>query len=175
MASLTNPEPRRGVTTLRRRLDYVLWAALGASGFYALSTWIFVRVAHSNVLAASIWNLGAIVAVLTWDRLESRALWWLHRRIRRGGRTALLRLVEWFLTGASLKTSLYLFYILVLAGTAVLEADPDFAALQGHVGYLGSVRYGLLILVAADKFLERVFKDMADDSAMRARAVSPAG
>jgi len=84
----------------------------------------------------------------------------------------LLRLIKYYLSGPSVKSALYLFYIAVLICTAVLYAGHSIEivfddTILASSEYFGSVRYGLLVLIAADKFTEQLFKDIKEDEANR--------
>jgi len=67
---------------------------------------------------------------------------------------------------SSIKSAVYFFYIVVLVVTAIRAAQPDFPIWPGLFGdthldpYLLSVRYGMLLLLAADKFLEQITQDL---------------
>jgi hypothetical protein len=64
--------------------------------------------------------------------------------------------------GASVKSALYLYYIGILVCTAIVVAEPEFPYLSDLKGYFQSVEYGILILIAADVFIDRLFKDAAE-------------
>ena len=67
-------------------------------------------------------------------------------------------------TGPSFKSSMYLFYIVILIISALMAADTyPYFVLSFLDDYLLSVRYGALILIAADKFMEQIFKDIKTD------------
>ena len=65
-----------------------------------------------------------------------------------------------YLTGATFKTSLYLFYFIMLICNALVSADPYFPILRYMTDYFKSVYYGILILFAADTFLSRLLDEV---------------
>jgi hypothetical protein len=48
----------------------------------------------------------------------------------------------------------------ILICTAIIAAEPEFPYLSNLKGYFQSVEYGILILIAADVFIDRLFKDV---------------
>ena len=143
----------------RRRLAFVIEAVAIAGAFYSISTALFTGPAGGDVLVATFVNIGVIVAVVTWDQLvhvlRARLVRW-----EAGARSRLLAGAVWWTTGASWKAGLYVFYIALLVVQAVLAASPGIDVDPLFAGYLASVRYGLLILVAADKFTEQMVKEL---------------
>jgi len=67
-----------------------------------------------------------------------------------------------YFDSVSYKTALYLFYVVILLCTAVMATEPhyfDDIFGTGFYLYTQSVYYGLLVLVAVDKFLDLLFKE----------------
>lgn len=57
------------------------------------------------------------------------------------------------------KSSLYLFYIFALVFSHILIMNPDFAVSESVRGYFNTIGYGLVILIAIDKFVGQLAKD----------------
>ncbi|MCL2527239.1 MAG: hypothetical protein FWE42_02380 [Defluviitaleaceae bacterium] len=72
------------------------------------------------------------------------------------------KMAIYYFTGASFKTSLYLFYFVMLICNALVSADPDFPVLRYLTDYFKTVYYGILILFAADTFLSRLLDDVQE-------------
>ena len=60
---------------------------------------------------------------------------------------------------ASIKSSLYLFYIFALVSSQVLTVHPYIEASESVRNYFTTIGFGLVILIAVDKFLEQFMKD----------------
>ncbi|MDH2413809.1 hypothetical protein [Nocardioides sp. CER19] len=149
----------------RRTVGYVAWSVFVAWGYFAFTYYyIYLEFGHEHLLAATMVNLATIFFWLLAGKLEAaygtRLYVWSKRN---GSPTTLTRVIRWWMSSASIKTSLYLFYIVVLFCAAILAADPGFPRLSEHADYLITVRYGLLVLVAGDKFFEQIAKDIRDN------------
>ena len=149
----------------RTIIAYTFDALLYAGLFFVLSYEVIFRgVAEGSILPATLWNFGLIFAVLLFEKVAWIVAEKVYYWSKRDGRdTWLTGPVRWFLRDASYKASLYLFYIVLLICTAILAAAPDTPVLRDFYDYFQSVRYGLLVLVAADKFLEQTIKDVRYD------------
>ena len=153
--------------TFKKRVYFVVWAVIIAYGHLLISQIIFWNVAGGNVLTASIWHMCSIIVFLLYDKIAT----YIHSKIKPKNKdikpNVFRRILDAYLGGSSFKTGLYLFYIGILALTAINAAEPVFfdemVFIQGMVfngDYLLSVEYGILILVAADTFLAHLTKDM---------------
>jgi len=151
--------------TLKKKAKYTLQATIIAVSFYLFTTFIFIDVADSNVLAATIINIGVIFFFVCLEKVEHYVIAKLRIMAEKQKLNLLKRIFKKYYQGPSVKSSLYLFYIVVLVVTALLAADPNFPIPFGSNEYFASVRYGLLILIAADKFMEQLFKDIVHDTA----------
>ena len=151
--------------TFRRKLTYTLSAALYAVGQFYLTAFIFFDVTGGNVLAATFWNLGIILVFILVEKVE---YYFLSKMCLTDGDKKVSiprRILRSYLTGASIKSALYFFYMGILICTAILAADPDFSPFLHEMRYYFlSVRYGILFLIAADKFFDQLFKDMVKDA-----------
>ena len=126
-----------------------------------LTYFFFVGIAKGNILSGTIWNIALILFFVAIDKIENYLLATLKPR-KSGKRFGFLK--SWlknYLYGPSMKSAIYLFYIIVVAKTAVLTADPEIGLLFGSSDYFLSMRYGILVLVASDKFLEQTIKDIS--------------
>ncbi|MCL2195713.1 MAG: hypothetical protein FWB76_07170 [Oscillospiraceae bacterium] len=148
---------------LMKKLIYIAWSAFMAYGYYSVTIYIFFNVTGQNVLAASIWNLSLLLAFLLLDKIIE-LLYIKYRKQLTSGRSIPMRMLNAYLNSASMKSALYLFYVIILICTAILAAEPDFPALVPLSGYFLSTRYGILLLIAADKFLEQITKDIKKDA-----------
>jgi len=114
-----------------------------------------VRGTEGFALRTYIWNLVLITVVLLVDRiylakLKKNAA----KRKTKSKKTRVLHFV-------SFKASLYLFYMFALtASRLILLLDfPEVEADYSFRNYLLSIEYGLILLVAADKFIDQFIKD----------------
>jgi len=147
--------------TKKPTLSYMLYAfyALLMAVIYGLITYygIFVRGTAGFALRTYIWNLVLITVVLLVDRLYLAKLKkGAAKRKAKNKKTKVLHFI-------SFKASLYLFYMFALSASRLLllldigemEAEYSFR------NYLLSIEYGLILLVAADKFIGQFIKDKA--------------
>jgi hypothetical protein len=145
-----------------RRIPYfytVLWVA---AAYYGISIFIYIEVANFDPVATTIWNLVAILVVLIIDKLTSTVLEnWYQRLKESGRRPGLTKALLFWIDDVGPKPALYLFYIVILIVSAIFAADPTNPLYtEFWQGYLLAARYGLLVLVAADKFLKQMFKEI---------------
>jgi len=135
---------------------YTLYAIIMAVGYGFLTYFgIFARGAEGFALRTYIWNLALITIVLLIDRLylfklKKNA----EKRKSAGKKSKVLHFV-------SFKASLYLFYLFALT-TSRLMLLLDFGEIEADYSfrnYLLSIEYGLILLVAADKFIDQFIKD----------------
>ncbi|MCL2362162.1 MAG: hypothetical protein FWC73_10165 [Defluviitaleaceae bacterium] len=144
---------------IKKRIIYFVSALWYAIVFFWATQNIFFLV-DTNLLLATIWNTALIVFFVIWDRVED----YVYVRVRpkdENDKPGILRkFLLFYLTGASFKTSLYLFYFIMLISNALVSADPDFPVLRYMTDYFKSVYYGILILFAADTFLSRLLDEV---------------
>ena len=147
---------------LKKKVSYFLYAALIAWGYYGLTVLIFFVIADRNLLIATVLNAAVIIVFVAMDKLEDYIYIRLNADTGTKKPSLLRKAVLWYVSDhISTKSALYLFYIYVLICTALVTAEPDFPRLSNLTDYFQSVYYGLLILVAADKFTQQLFKDMS--------------
>ena len=135
---------------------YTLYAVIMAA-IYGLFTYfgIFARGADGFALRTYIWNLALITLVLFVDRLYfSKLKKNAEKRKAANRKSKVLHFV-------SFKASLYLFYMFALtASRLMLLLDVgEMEAAYSFRNYLLSIEYGLILLVAADKFIDQFVKD----------------
>jgi len=139
---------------------YTLYAIIMAI-VYGLFTYfgVFARGTDGFALRTYIWNLVLVTVVLLVDRLYLAKLKRNAEKRESANRKA--RILHF----VSFKASLYLFYLFALTSSRLLLL-LDFEALRWEVealyhfrSYLLSIEYGLILLVAADKFIDQFIKD----------------
>ena len=142
---------------MKKRIQHFYNAFIMALSFFFISYFaVYQWLAGGDVFWATIFNIVLIVIVVIENRLEISLLLWLRRKTRK--REWSRRFINWLLIDAPMKSGLYLLYIVLLIGIALLAANPTLPWLSDFQNYFASIRYGILILVAADKFSEQVFK-----------------
>ena len=133
---------------IRRSLDYLLWAAYFGLLMYVY--WFF----SPNMFIAHTWNIAGISVVLIIDKLRINGI---YRKLETcTDSKILLKLRKKDVS--SIKTSLYLFYILSLF-VSQMVAMTDVNLSDNLQGYLQSVSYGVVFLIALDKFFEYLSSD----------------
>ena len=147
---------------LKKKITYFIYALALTAAYFAFTLNMFQN-AGGNLLVATFWNLGFIAIAIVTEKVEEFFLLKLKSKYDEGVlRNGLVKfIIKFFVDGASVKSVLYLFYVGILICSAIVAADPNFPYLRDITDYLQSMRYGLLILVAADKFTDQLFKDVA--------------
>ena len=149
---------------LKKKVNYFIYAALIAWGYQGLTALIFFRITDRNVLVSTVLNAAVIVVFVIMDKLED----YIYLKLKAENSTKKpsfpKKILMWYVSDkVSTKSALYLFYIWVLICMALVAAEPDFfPGLYVMADYFQSVYYGLLILVATDKFTQQLFKDMSE-------------
>jgi len=145
-----------------KRFLYFLSALWIAIGFFYCSLWIFHGVANNDVFYATILNTALILGFVILDKFEDQLYIRLKLSSEKKKPGILKKIAIYYFTGASFKTSLYLFYFVMLICNALVSADPDFPVLRDLTDYFKTVYYGILILFAADTFLTRLLDDVQE-------------
>ncbi|MCL2527091.1 MAG: hypothetical protein FWE42_01635 [Defluviitaleaceae bacterium] len=139
--------------------SYILYTvyAIAMAAIYGVVTYfgIFARGTEGFALRTYIWNLVLITFVLLIDRQ------YIAKLKRKAEKRKAADIKSKVLHFVSFKASLYLFYLfaltssrlLLLTGAGEIVADYSFR------NYLLSIEYGLILLVAADKFIDQFIKD----------------
>jgi hypothetical protein len=147
---------RREVSRYRLRAAYIIEAIALAMAYFFLSTLLFSHF-RGDRLASVIGNFVLIVIVIVLDRVAIA----IRRRVASNASAPESRTyaILWWLAGPSWKASLYLFYVFILACQALLYAKLTSPFLQAMTEYISTVYFGLLILVALDKFVGLMRKE----------------
>ena len=138
-------------------------AVLACVYFLASYNLVYDGLANRDLLYASILNIAFIFAIITMDKLEGY-IWNKVRKKKKSkpkSTSTFAKIKNEIFTDVPIKTGLYFFYIVLLVCSAIVTAEPDFPVLYYYSDYLKSVYYGLLVLVASDKFLALVLKQMS--------------
>jgi hypothetical protein len=88
-----------------------------AYGFFWMFAYIHYEVSAGNVLASTMINVLVIILVLIQERIEKYLYAKMKAKERK--RTIFTRLFDFWMYGASVKTSLYLYYIIFNDGETV--------------------------------------------------------
>jgi len=146
--------------TLKKKAIFVFSAILFAYALYEVTLTIYFTFANQDVFVATIWNFGLIVFFIIIEKIE----YFFYHKYKRNHEGKDVRLIDRIFLGiwggASFKSAMYLFYIVVIIYSALLAANPEMSIRLFPEGYLPTVRYGILFLVALDKFTEQLFKDI---------------
>jgi len=145
-------------------VKYLLWAALYGLAHLSLTQTIFWEIASEDVLVASMLNAGYIVVFIILEKVEIYILKRVKARNAHKEPGRLLRFYYSYMKGPTLKSALYLFYFVILVYATIDTASPGRFS-EGFSGYLQSVQYGIILLLAADTFIAHLTKDIADDAA----------
>jgi len=92
---------------------------------FILTIVMFVTFGEENILASATWNLVYIIAFIAWEKVEGFVLGKITKRLEKKS-NILLKVIKYYLSGVSFKTSLYLFYLFITVLGAVLAAQPDY-------------------------------------------------
>lgn len=149
--------------TLKRKTGYFLTAMVTAFVFFYWTLELFLVRFEGDMLSSTIVNIIIIIIAVAFDRVEKFLYIKLKQRYKDRKPPIPMRILLLYMRGATIKSGLYLFYIFVLACMALLAAQPDIPGLSELADYFQTVYYGILILIAADKFTERLFKDIKFD------------
>jgi len=147
---------------LRKKITYLIWAIVYALGHWTLSQNIFWGIANRDVMVATFWNAGFIVFFVLLEKFEIIIARKIRAKYADKEPGLLLRILDSYINGVSLKSALYLFYFVVLVFAAIHTASPDVFS-EEFGDYLQSVQYGILLLVAADTFFKQLSKDIAGE------------
>jgi len=140
-------------------VSYFLYAfyAIVMAVMYGLVTYfgIFARGTEGFMLRTYIWNLVLIVAVLIIDKVYLSKL---KKNSEKQKNTNKKPRAMHFI---SFKASLYLFYMFALIASRLmlLLYPSEIVSLYHFRDYILSIEYGLILLVAADKFIDQFTKD----------------
>ena len=148
--------------TFRISIYILKSAALAVTYLIVSYVMIFKSIANENLLTASLWNIVFIIFLITCDKFENyiwKKIW--KKKENKENQTTLHKIRTAFSVDVPIKTSLYFFYIILLVCSVIVTAQPDFPILNNYSNYLKSAYNGLLVLMAIDKFLELVQKQIS--------------
>ena len=131
--------------------------ALFASVLYGLFAFfvIFRLIANEVVLYAYIWNVVFIALFLILDNFSYGTLIY---DVDAKKRNHIINFMLGALNFVSFKTTLYLFYAFILIISRISLIEPDLFN-ENFRGFVFSIEYCLILLVAGDKFIEHLLKD----------------
>jgi len=138
----------------------MIFTILYIVGIYQFTVMIWYHIAEENAFIATISNMVMIVILVISEQIEYALGRWLEARCKDAKPNLATRFIIRYLnSGPSLKTAMYLFYVIIIIIYALYLADPSFFSYE--IGaYLASVYYGILFLIAADKFTAQVVKEL---------------
>lgn len=152
---------------VKKKSRYIFVAVISAVVQFYLSAFIFGVVSRGNVLTATIWNMAIIMFFVALEKLETHLSEKFAKKYAdpKNKPSLLKKVLFGYLDGPSIKSALYFFYIAITVCSAIMAADAslfDWLDVNGFPfrDYLQSVRYGILLLIAADKFLDQILKDI---------------
>jgi len=152
---------------IKNRLQYIGRSFGNALVVFSFTFFgVYTLIANGNIFIATVGNIAIIFLILAHEKLEYYIIKKAHdkylKKPRGVIRTYLKKTYLSWTANASFKSGLYCFYIFLLLFIALTAAKPEFPLLYRYTGYFESVRYGLLILIASDKFMDQVFKDLRE-------------
>jgi|GEM_PF-2982120 len=145
----------------RKKVVYIIVALFTAYGYMAMIAMIF-NASDGDILTTAIWNMVFIILFIISDKIVGRFHAWLNRKWDKTKPLSVWkRILNWYIGGSSFKSALYLFYVFIVICLAldVAGVEQNFI----HSDFLTAVQYGILLLFAVDKFLERIFKDIIEN------------
>jgi len=146
--------------TLKKKIIKFIWAALFAWGFFWTTVLIFNNVAGRSMIANTVLNFVLIIIFLLEDLVGDYYLSKKKEKAQDEKPGLFQRMIASYLSSVSFKTALYLFYIAILVFSAIDSVEPELFN-EDFSMYLTSVEYGILVLVAADNFLQQFLKDVS--------------
>ena len=136
---------------------YGLAAAITTVGFGILTYWLTTEIAGDSIVFAYLLNVAYIFICLLVDsiiyaKMESKTFLLTKNNYKRYK-------YAYFDSYISSKTMIYTYYIFVLVAGQLHYFDASI--LSGEFGdYLESIKYCLVIVMAFDKLIDHVFKDI---------------
>jgi len=151
----------KGIITISKYMIIAIFFAILYG--YAAYTVIYQNLADGSMLYAYLWNIIFIIALLILDKV-------IHARMqsrefvitKRNYIFALWMHIENFV---SFKTTLYLFYIFVIIASRVSMIDPTLLNDEFR-GFVLSIEYSLILVIAFDKLMEHLYKDIGRTKTM---------
>jgi len=138
-------------------LKYSLAAIISAVGFAYVSFIITIRTAGDSMLLAYLLNVGYILLLLVGDMILYKKMESKQFALRKKN-YALYKFAH-FDSYISSKTVAYIFYIFVLVASQIHYFYPAlFDETFGN--YMESIKFCLVIVIAVDKLIDHVYKDV---------------
>jgi len=136
---------------------YVLYSLLMAVAYGLVSFFVVYRLlANEVVLTAYIWNIVFIVGFIALDKLANDIL--LSDELVITKKNYYVAMVLHATSYVSFKTVLYLFYTFILIVSRISILEPNLMSADFR-GFVLSIEYCLILVVAFDKFSEHLLKD----------------
>lgn len=154
------------VNTKKVLIPNILLAFASAVLHFFITLGIFVAVARKDTYIATIMFFVYTIVIIVMDMIEKKII---YPKILIKKREKKLTFAETmligFIDGASNKTSVYFLYIAIMVWSAIFpSASKEGVEVNGYVSlindYLYSMRYSILFLMAGDKFVYQLFKDI---------------
>ena len=142
-----------------KMLLYGLYSLFGAAGFgYAAYAIVYLQLAGGSMLRAYLYNAAMIIIVLALDKAVQNYMLSEKFIVTRENRTFARYML--FDNLVSYKTVLYLFYTFILIASRVSIMQPELVS-ESFRGFVLSIEYCLILVVAFDKFIDHLTKDMS--------------
>ena len=142
----------------KKKVSYIFESALYAYGIFMITVLIYGNWANEDVFLATVMNMVLIVGFVVLEVIER----YVFDRVLGENRevtSVFKKLLIWYADGPSFKSAMYFFYIVYILYVAVSAAGVEiFTSLSD--GYVQSLQYGFLFLIAADKFMMQITKDV---------------
>jgi len=141
-----------------KKVLYIFFAVVSAFGYGYMMYYMFLAVidAGGSLLDVYLSNAVNIIIMLLADKLTR---WWLAKKCTV---TQKNRWLVWFVyldSVVSVKTALYIFYIFILIISQVSILEPQLIG-EHFRDFVLSIQYSLVLLVAFDKLMSYIGKDM---------------
>ena len=138
-----------------------LFTVIGAIAFGIMTFYVFWELTGEDKLLAYILNGALIVYVIVEDKVRLHLLY--KRKKAPFKNRTLTTLFDHIILSkydkVSIKSSLYLFYIFALVSSHMLILNPYLDVSESIRSYFTTVAYGLVIMMAVDKFAGQFVKD----------------
>lgn len=148
---------------LKKTLIGMIWVGMIVVCCFLFSyVVIFQFAARGNVLTSTLLNFVFIIVLIAWAKIEIV----LHKKRQSKPQNSKRKPTVYaeVVRDVSFMSALYLYHFGVQICIAIVSAEPDFPVLGDMSDYFLSVQYGLLVLLAGDRFSQSIFKDLAKNA-----------
>ena len=146
---------------LKMKLIYTAWASIYAFGIYGLT--IFIYTNATGVLPVAL-NIALIKTFIIVEKIEHHYLdIWERQNIPLNKAQKAL---QYYMKGPSFKSAMYFFYMFVLIAIMLQTAAPLEIDILPYT-YVQTVYYGILLLIAGDKFMHQIIRDIKANKASK--------